>query len=311
MTTYPLIKVNGVDMDDVTGRWGVRRDQPLRTLPGLRTTNVTVPGRDGALWPVYDPYDVNMFSLKMVVFGDGTTDGERSSSLEKRLEALYFLVSQGPVELTYQVGPNTTDTRIAAGRLQAATSPEVSDARDYANVDFVFDLPDVFWRDADDGFYSASMALGVPLTQMTLPFLAGSTAPVSDLQILISGDWTQLTIVSNKMPNGVRDYSVNGQMRIDANITVDQSVFIDCGAQRALLQPSRSPSWGAIDYSSEITSSVIMTGLDSATDWLKVRPDASIGDFTDEASRQMYLSIAAVNTTGPLAVSIKGRRAFL
>jgi hypothetical protein len=253
-----------------------------------------------------------MFTLKMVVFGDGTTEAERSASLEQRLEALYFLVSQSPVELSYQVGPDAESIRIAAGRLQAATSPEVGDARDFANVDFVFDLPDVFWRDAADSTYGLSnMAIGVPLKQMSIPFLAGSTAPVSDLRILISGDWTQLTLVSNKMPGGVRDYSVNGQMRIDANIASTQSVLIDCGAQRAFLQSSRSPSWTDLDYSNEMTSSVIMTGRDTAQSWLKMWPDASAGNFADEADRQMYLSLAAVNTTGPLAVSIRGRRAFL
>lgn len=312
MTTYPLIKVNGVDMDDAASRWGVRRDQPLRALPGLRTTSVVIPGRDGALWPVLDPYDMNAFNLKLIVFADGTTEDERSASLEQRLEALYFLMSQSPVELTYQIGPNAEDVRVAAGRLATSTTPDISEARDYAQIDFVFDLPDVFWRDATDGTYTSSnLTVGVPLKQFSAPFLAGSTAPVADLQFLVSGAWTQLTLVSNKMPGGVRDYNVNGQMRIDMNLTTDQSVYIDCGAQRAFLQASRSPAWADLTFDNEITSSVIVSGVDSAQTWLKTWPDASSGTFTEQLDRQMYFAIAAVGTAGPLALSIRGRRAFL
>lgn len=311
MTVYPIIKINGIDMEDPSGRWGVRREQGLRTLPGLRATSVVVPGRSGALWPAHDPYEANTFPLSLWVMGNGSNEAQQSADLEQNLESLYFLFTQSPVEVSYQMAP-TGGVRVALARVVSSSSPTPLDGRDAARLDVIFEIPGVFWRDAiPTELNNSTPELSWTWKQFEIPFLTGSTAPVDDLELMVTGPYTKLDIVGGRVINQVMDPAATTRLLYTGNIASTAALYIDCGNMRAWRQFVRDPSWEGVTKGVDETGFVSSSGIDSASAWLKCWPDASAGSFSNPADRKVFLTIRAMGATSQTKFRIRGRRAFL
>lgn len=315
MATYPLIWVNGISMDDPSGRWGVRREQTYRSLPGLRATNVVVPGRSGSLYPAYDPYENNSFRLSLIVFGQGANIQAKTADLEANLEALNFLVSQYPVNLRYKMGPNTDDVRFAKGRVTASTTPDVYPGRDYATVDYIFDLPDVFWQDLAYRYQENVVDLtNGNRHDVNMDFMAGGTAPVDDLEIIVAGPWANLRVTANQADG---NFDGNIGTRIACNSAIDQYhyVYINCGTMRAWRVTGtfggNPGDWDTIPKIDDMTNEFFSQGVYSATYWLRFLPNAGSGTFTNPADRKIILGMSAGTTDPDKSVFFRGRRAFL
>lgn len=310
MTVYPQIAVNGIAMDDPAGRWAIRRDQGLRSLPGIRSSSITVPGRTGALWTAYEPHDVNTFTLSLFVVGQGADRFEKAANLEANLEAIFFLVSQTPVELTYTL--QTNEERSALCRVVPSTTPTYV-SYEVAQVDFIFEMPDVYWRDAD---FTEVSNLTPDLTyppwrEFALSELSGATAPLSDMELILTGPFTKFDIVGGRVIDGVLDASVTTRLIYTGTISSSASLYIDCGNMRAYRQFVTDPSWDGVDKGVDETGNISASGVESATNWLKLWPDASGGTFSTPGDRKLYLTMRAQGATSATRFRLRAKRAFL
>lgn len=310
MTVYPQIAVNGIAMDDPSGRWAIRRDQGLRSLPGVRSSSITVPGRTGALWTAYEPHDVNTFTLSLFVVGQGADRFEKTANLEANLESIFFLVSQSPVELTYSL--QTGEDRTAMCRVVPSTTPTYI-SYEVAQVDFIFEMPDVYWRDADFiEITNSTPSLTYPSwREFVLTTMAGGTAAVSDLELMLTGPFTKFDIVGGRVIDGVMDPSVTTRLIYTGSISATAALYIDCGNMRAYRQFVTDPSWSGVDKGVDETGSVSSSGVEAATNWLKVWPDASGGTFSNPDDRKLFLTMRAQGATSGTRFRIRGKRAFL
>jgi hypothetical protein len=252
----------------------------------------------------------------MIVFGDGADKGEITTNLETNLESLHFLMSQTPVEISYALGPDSSDVRVAHGRLSSVTTPNVFSGRDYATVDYIFDIPDVFWRSADLLTSSTNMTISSSTSSyspVSLSMLSGSTAPIDDMEIVVGGPFTRLDIVGNRLgSNGKPNWSNNNLVRITANITSSQAIYVDCANMQVSRQSKVNPTWNQVTSSGDLTGAVITAGLESSMSWLKLWPDASDGTFSNPDDRQMFISMTGLNTgSSNHFVAMRGRSCWL
>lgn len=311
MAVYPLVSVNDVPLDDPLQRWGVRRDLPARSLPGIRATNVTIPGRSGVLWDTDDPYDTNSFQIGLYVFGNGATENEITASIERNLESLFFLLSQPPLRLTYQWSEE--EYRVADARVISASNPVFLPGRDAATIDVIFDIPGVFWRDAFPSNFSTTVNTSNPLSFKSFDVfpLQGSTGPIEDLELILSGPFEDVDIVAGPLtPAGKFDPTIATRLSHSGTVNNTQSMYIDCGAMRAWRQGAANPTWEQVTRAYDKSGDWWASGRDSVSYWLRAWPVSILGGVT-QFDRSIYLAVRATGTNGTMRIQVRGKRAFL
>lgn len=292
MSTYPTLTVNGVSLNDASGRWAMAPDQQLRGLPGRRSTSVAVPGLSGVLYPGRDPRDVAQFSISMLVLGRGAGIDERIADLESSLDALAFLFSQDSVSVLYN--SSVLQSYQADCRLISASTPIRVGICD-ATITYMLEIPSSYWRSPDYGQLNVAGAAAVTNATIEVTPLNGTIAPITDCEFLIGGPATRWQINA---------YGGGQSIRCDTAVPAGRWLNINCGTFTAVLLTV--PSWnvaGGVDWTGLINA----FGQNSATSWLSL---TALPHGNDPADRRVNVGVNYIDPTSVSEFRIRARKAY-
>ncbi|WP_188197213.1 hypothetical protein [Nonomuraea sp. SYSU D8015] len=292
----PQYTLDGVPLDHPAGCWKLKRGTQRRPLPGARAVRVTVPGRAGELPIVGLDHELTSFSLVFTVTGATPSGGHGGfPQLEANLEALSALlgVRHRLMTLRYQAG---SIVRVADVTIVAASEPELWVGAARARLTAVVEVPSVYWRDETVTTWEGSAnASGQPITT-----LAGSTAPITDSLIRVTGPATNITI---------RDAATQGAVGLltsgSNSITASERLLIDSAAMRAAVVTT--DIWD-LAAGTDRTGVISVFGPGSASRWLHLTPAVAVGD---PFSRAVLISCSGSGVTAASKLEVRARRAYL
>lgn len=200
------------------------------TTPGVRTSNVTVPLRHGAVHTLNKSYDQASIALPMWV-GPANPDGTLPDDPVVRerfftnLEALAALFSNrtGLLELKHVRADGRV--RYAYGEVLEAIDFTIVGPVPVAKFSVAMTLPDPFWFDAYTDFAETGAGASFPYL-LAAENLAGGSAPIEDAVFRIDGPFTNPTAESyyNGAPLSGRVWFTYGD-----HVPDGQSLTVDCG----------------------------------------------------------------------------------
>ncbi len=292
----PSYTLDGIGLDHPAGCWRLKRGTQRRPLPGARAVRVSVTGRAGELPIVGLDHEATSFSLTFVVTGatPAGTDGG-FPQMETNLEALTALlgVRNRLMSLRYQAGPIV---RVADVAITAASDPEINVGAARARLQVVVEVPGVYWRDETVATWAGS----ANASDQVVTTLAGSTAPIVDGLIRVTGPATNIT---------VKDVATQGAVGLltsgSNSLMAGQRLLIDAAAMRAALVTT--DTWD-LSAGTDKTGMISVFGPGSASRWLHLTPAMAVGD---PFSRAVLLSCTATGTAVASIVEVRARRAYL
>ena len=184
--------VDGVNLNDAAGRWFLNPGTRRRSLPAVRATNVSTPGRHGDAFIPGDTYASSSLVLALTVTASNAAgvmlDGPAGrAQVEENLEFVSALFADTArlLRVEQHIAPGVS--RVAYGRVSAGSEPELVgiEALEF-RLTFVVEVPAVFWS---DGAGSKVVQGPAPAASgaFPLPVLAGGSAPVTDAVIRFAG----------------------------------------------------------------------------------------------------------------------------
>lgn len=292
----PSYSLDDVPLDHPAGCWRLKRGTQRRPLPGARAVRVTVPGRAGELPVTGLDHEATSFALVFTVTGatPAGTDGG-FPQMETNLEALTALlgVRHRLMSLRYQAG---SIVRVADVTVTAASEPELNTGAARARLTAIVEVPGVYWRDEAVTTWQGS----ANAVDQVVSTLAGSTAPVTDGLIRITGPATSIT---------VRDVATQGAVGLltsgSNSITASERLLIDAAVMRAAVVST--DTWD-LATGTDRTGVVSVFGPGSASRWLHLTPAVALGD---PFSRAVLLSCTATGTTAASKLEVRARRSYL
>lgn len=289
MPTYSL---DGIPLTHPARCWKLSSGTRRRPLPGVRSVEVTVPGRAGELGIYGLDHETPTFPLEFIVTGrtPGGEDGGHEQ-LETNLEALSAVlgVRHRPMTLTYTAG---TIVRVADVTITAVSEPEVNVGAARARLTAVVRVPGVFWRDA----FATTWEGSANSPDQPVTTLAGSTGPIVDALIRITGPAVNPTVV---------DVATGGTVMRPSGLTASQRLLIDCDRMQARVV--NTDTWD-LTAGTDVTGQIQVTGPGSAFRWLHLTPAVGVGD---PFSRVILVTTTATSTSAASKVEIRARRSYL
>lgn len=165
-----------VALDDADGRWSVQSSTEVGPALSARISATPLPGMDGELATDYEPVDTPTLLLRMRV--NGTSDADLRANYNGVLSLLYPV---GETTLTKTVDGVTYQV---AARRKTTTAPEYHPGGHLLFFNATLRMTGVYWRGALATWSQANPASGTAYPVTTLD---GSTAPIDDALILITG----------------------------------------------------------------------------------------------------------------------------
>lgn len=292
----PQYTLDGVPLDHPAGCWRLKKGTQRRPLPGARAVRVTVPGRAGELPIVGLDHELTSFSLVFSVTGATPAGADGGyAQLEANLEALSALlgVRHRLMSLRYQAG---AIVRVADVTVIAASEPELWVGAARARLTAVVEVPSVYWRDETTTTWEGS----ANTTGQAVTTLAGSTAPITDALIRVTGPATNITI---------RDVATQGAVGLltsgSNSLTASERLLIDAAAMRAALVTT--DTWDLV-AGTDRTGVISVFGPGSASRWLHLTPAVALAD---PFSRAVLINCTASGTTVASKLEVRARRAYL
>jgi hypothetical protein len=178
----------------------------------------------------------------------------------------------------------------------AASEPELWVGAARARFTAVIEVPGVYWRDETTTTWQGSAnASNQPVTT-----LAGSTAPITDALIRVTGPASSITI---------RDVATQGAVGLltsgSNTVAAGQRLIIDCASMRAALVTT--DTWD-LATGTDRTGVISVFGPGSASRWLHLTPAVAVGD---PFSRAVLISCSGSGTTAASKLEVRARRAYL
>jgi len=167
-------KANGIDIDTALGAVLVD-STTIRPEVIARQSLITIPGQHGAIMPglpVYEPATV-----ALGIYWQQNTQ----TTLEEKVNQAHALFTQPSLTLTRVSGSLET---YATARL-TSLSPNGFLVNQMESAIATFTIPGVFFRTTSSD--SSAISFAGDLTNTTLSILAGSTGPVADATIRVTG----------------------------------------------------------------------------------------------------------------------------
>ncbi|MEU6789965.1 hypothetical protein ABZ912_63230 [Nonomuraea angiospora] len=292
----PSYTLDGVALDHPAGCWRLKRGTQRRPLPGARAVRVSVTGRAGELPIVGLDHEATSFSLTFVVTGATPAGADGGfPQMETNLEALTALlgVRNRLMVMRYQAGPIV---RVADVTVTAASEPEINTGAARARFSVVVEVPGVYWRDEA----VTAWAGNANASDQVITTLAGSTAPITDALIRVTGPATNITV------KDVASQGAVGLLTSGSNsLTAGQRLLIDAAAMRAALVTT--DTWD-LTTGTDRTGVISVFGPFSANRWIHLTPAMAVGD---PFSRAVLISCTASSTTAASALEVRARRAYL
>ncbi|MEV6033563.1 hypothetical protein AB0L65_20580 [Nonomuraea sp. NPDC052116] len=292
----PSYTLDGVALDHPAGCWKLKRGTQRRPLPGARAVRVSVTGRAGELPIVGLDHEATSFSLTFVVTGATPAGADGGfQQLETNLEALTALlgVRNRLMSLRYQAG---SIVRVADVTITAASEPEVNTGAARARLTVVVEVPGVYWRDEA----VTTWAGNANASNQAVATLTGSTAPITDALLRVTGPATNITITDVATQGAV------GLLTSGSNaITASERLLIDAAAMRAAVVTT--DTWD-LATGTDKTGVISVFGPGSASRWIHLTPAMAVGD---PFSRAVLISCTATGTTAASKLEVRARRAYL
>jgi len=248
--------LNGVDAQ----AWRVQRDSLWRPPVSARSNLLSIPGKHGNINPGLPEFDEPQIPL---VFSLRARKSQ--ADLETQAEALLRQLGQPDLVLTRVSGEVTAS---APARLISVAHSDFL-AGWHAKITAIVGLPSVFLRG------KAVESKTFPLGAAEVGSLAGSTAPIPDAVIRVSGPATKIVVADPRYGTGL---SWSG------SLAAGQYLYLDAGSLRSWVSGSAS-AWtpgaqaGVVDYPAggilqlwpdgggKVKASVAGVGTSSATSW--------------------------------------------
>lgn len=255
-----------------------------------------VPGRAGELPVTGLDHEATSFALVFTVTSATPSGADGGyQQMETNLEALGALlgVRHRLMSLRYQAG---AIVRVADVTITAASEPEIRTGAARAKFTVIVEVPGVYWRDETiTTWQGASNASNQPIT-----ILAGSTAPITDALLRVTGPATNIT---------VRDVATQGAIGLltsgSNSITASERLLIDAAAMRAAVVTT--DTWD-LATGADKTGVISVFGPGSASRWIHLTPAMAVGD---PFSRAVLISCAATGTTAASKLEVRARRSYL
>ncbi|SDI50655.1 hypothetical protein SAMN05421505_16114 [Sinosporangium album] len=288
---YPTYTVDGIGMDGPG--WYLAPETRRRPMPAARAVSVKVPGRSGDLPIVGLDLEPTAFALDLHVLPvrpDGAEGG--FEALEHNLEALAaaFGVRHRLLDVRYHAAPGIV--RRAEATALAASEPMVDVGNAVARLQVLLTVPGAIWRDVATATWTGAL----PSAAQAVTPLAGSTAPVTDAVLRITGP---------AVNPQVGDVVSGGTLAWDGVLAAGERLLLDCAALHAA--KVAGDTWD-LAAGTDVTGGVSSAGPGSASRWLHLTPAISGGD---PHSRSVTVTSSATGTTGASGLQIRARRAYL
>jgi len=221
-TTAETLTVNGVvlntlakNIKSLTGR--------LRA-PGLRTDNITVPSRHGTIRTPNKRYEEGQVILPMWVRGSDD-DGNNISrdTFFENVNTLTQLFRPGAGLLSViHTLPDGSQRRVMAECTEAMDFTTVAGGEyPFATFTVALKVPSVFWEDVSTISFDVSNTFNGDLVQ-----LSGTTAPIEDAILVVSGPCTSVTVEA-RYNGGAMDDPL--YFTYSGTIATGQKLTVDCG----------------------------------------------------------------------------------
>ena len=267
--------VDGVNLStvayDITSRDG------MDTVPAVTGSNVSANQSHGERW-VRKFYAGARKTLVMWVSSKDRTTGlegtdldDKRKNLDANIDYLTLLFSRRNKLLTVSRTLSDGTIRVAKAEVVTAIDPmTVGLAHGKFSVELY--IPEGFWRDAA----SSTLLSSAPGSNLVVTGAAGATAPMQDLQFVITGPATNPRITDVESGSY---FQYNGTISAGNTLTVNNSTM-------------------TISGSGVVLGNMIHVG---ETNWVTLYPSIS----------GIKVTFTASSTTGATKVDIIGKRAFL
>ncbi|MFG1709243.1 hypothetical protein ACFLIM_39235 [Nonomuraea sp. M3C6] len=284
--------LDGVPLDHPAGCWRLKKGTQRRPLPGVRTVNLSVPGRSGDLPVLGLDHEATTFGLAFTVYSctpSGADGG--GEQMETNLEALGALlgVRHRLMTLKWVTG---AIVRVAGVTVEATSEPEYFAGAAMARLTAVVKVPGVYWRDEADSTWTGTL----PGAGQIVTPLAGSTGPIVDALLRVTGP---------AIHPSVTDVATGGAVSYTDTVQAGQHLLVDCGRLTAAIVTT--DTWD-LDAGTDVTGDINATGPGSASRWLHLTPAMAVGD---PHSRAVLVDTTASGTSGASALKIQSRRSYL
>lgn len=275
VTTAETLSVDGVVLNTYAKNIGSLTGR-LRA-PALRTSNVLVPGRHGALRTPNKKYDQALITLPMWVVGsddDGLIPGGSTARREffKRIDELTKLFKKlsGPLDVRHTL-PDGTVRQCFAEALDVLDF--TTDASPKALFSVNLTVPDVFWQDVSP----LSAVLPASGASVAATAFAASSAPMEDLVYRLDGPWTSPRLT----------FADGSYMAVNQTIPAGQGISVDSG------------NWDLTGHNGFVP------------DYTKIEHDGADAYWAALPADNQTITLAGSARTAATQLTITGRRKYL
>lgn len=209
--TYTL---DGIPLTDPDGRWFLEKNSGLRLIPAKRMANVSYPGVDGDSFLPGAPFLPGGVRIVMYV------EGVDHEAFMTNMEFITALFSQRHklLELRHDYKEDATVSRHAFVKFNASSDINIiGTGVKTATVEFIAEIPGVFWRSTIETIAPLKTATTTPTT-VEVYSLEGGNAPVDDALIRVKGGFGTLTL---------EDFTTKSKLVVTTALTSTEYIIID------------------------------------------------------------------------------------
>lgn len=200
------VTIDGVRLDTLAYNVSTREGRDLS--PSVQGSNVPAL-RHGELWSAHKKFGPGRMVLKMWVAGtdeDGVSPVDDYALYRANLDKLLMLfnVRHRLIDVRQTIENIGPIQRQALCEVTAVIDPSMMAMAPYtAEMAVEFNIPGAFWFDVADTLYDSGAAY-VSGTIMTLTSLLGSTAPMTDMYLVVDGPANSPKVYDNRSGHWVQ-----------------------------------------------------------------------------------------------------------
>lgn len=302
VSSHP-VSVDGVRLDTLA--WGI--EGAALTVGSVRSADAVLAGLDGTVPSLEDAREPGAYTLSMFVRGtdvDGTVPGgDAWAAVRANLDGLLHLFADNghlldvrEVVETSPVDPDVEPALAAParqfyGKVQDALTPDLQPGA-IARFTVTLTNPGCYWRDTDDADWAQAAVVNGGTYDVST--LAGSTAPVDDAVVLVTGPADAGVTVA--------DPSTGAFVRLNAAIPADEAWRVNVGTWATRL--------GVLTLDSDDTEGIDQAALTDQggryPSLLRLRPTRE-----PDGTRLVRARVTGTGFAGTTSLSIRARRAYL